>query len=124
MKRPILRATLLAWAALAGGCGGPGPVDPDAAVATLRAVLDGWKGGQAPDSLAAGGLGITAGDPRWQAGYALLDYQPAGPPTPAGYDLRCAVDLWLQAPKGKKTRERAEYTVTTHPARTVIRVAF
>lgn len=123
MRRFLCLATSLALAACTLGCGATRPVDPDAAVATLRAALDTWKGGQAAGPMAPT-PGFVVGDPRWQAGYRLLDYRTAGPPAPSGLDLRCAVDLWLQGPRGKKLRERADYIVTTHPARTVIRADF
>ena len=124
MSKSILRSAPLVLALVASGCGGTRPADHDSAGESLRAALDAWKGGRSPDSLAGETPAVQAADPRWQAGYRLLKYEVIAAPSPSGLDLHCPVDLWLQDPKGKKVRERADYTLTTHPTRTVVRVAF
>ena len=93
----------------------PQPADPGRAREALRQVLDAWQKGE-PLSAQP----VTVGDRRWQGGYRLLRYE-VGEDRPAGYDLQCRVALTLRDPRGRTVRERALYSVSTHPGLVVVR---
>jgi hypothetical protein len=111
----------LAIAALASGCGGQTPADPDQARATLATALDAWHDGRTIDEVTNGSPPITVADPAWKAGFKLSRYQVAETNRAAGFDLKIPVELWLEDPKGKAVQEKVKYTVSIEPSRTVIR---
>lgn len=113
-------ATLLLTAATTG-CGGQEPADPDQARATLAMALDAWRDGKTMDEVTNGSPPITVADPSWKAGLRLARYQVGESTRAAGFDLKIPVELWLEDPKGKSTREKVKYTVSVQPSRTVIR---
>jgi hypothetical protein len=114
----------LLLAAVAMGCGGPKPADPDQARATLAMALDAWHDGRSIDDVTNGSPPITVADPAWKAGFKLSRYQVAESTRAAGFDLKVPVELWLQDPKGKAVQEKVKYTVSVEPSRTVIRAPF
>lgn len=119
---PLLGAIGPAFLLIAGcGADAPAPVE---ARSVLVETLDAWKGGRpapAPDASAAE---VQVGEPRWQGGFRLARYEVEGEPRSVGFDLQFTVALWMESPKGQPLRETARYTVTTRPARTVIRAPF
>jgi hypothetical protein len=127
MKCPDLAALsiclgLALAATLPLGCGPKATAaDPEAARESLRAALDAWQKGETPESLRGRSPSITASDSQWQSGYRLLSYEIAGDGQPAGYDVQCHVLLRLQRPDGQQVQEKAVFTVSTHPARVVVR---
>ena len=68
-----------------------------------------------------GSPAIVVNDPSWTAGFKLSRYQVADTAGIAGFDLKIPVELWLEDSKGKTVQEKVKYTVSTKPARTVIR---
>jgi hypothetical protein len=114
-----LGAILLATLPL--GCGGMTPADPDQARATLAMALDAWREGRSIDDVVNGTPPITVAEPKWKAGFKLSRYQVSDTARAAGFDLKIPVELWLENPKGKTIQEKAKYTVSIEPVRTVIR---
>jgi hypothetical protein len=111
----------IAIAAGLAGCGGQTPADPNEARATLSKALDAWRDGRTIDDVNNGSLSIVVTDPSWKAGFKLSRYQVADTAAATGFDLKIPVELWLEDPKGKAVQEKVKYTVSTKPARTVIR---
>lgn len=123
----LARAVFALPIALGLACGlgcGASPPAPTEARAVLEAALDAWKGGESPAALTGAAAGIKVGEAKWQEGFKLTKYEVEGEPRPAGFDLQFTVALWMEGPKGQPVRESARYTVTTQPARTVIRAPF
>ena len=98
------------------GCGESSatPSDPAKAVVALKSVLERWKAGDTPQSLAGGTPTIKVVDLDWEQGYKLVDYK-ADDGYLAGYDMNYKVALQLKSPKGKMIKRTAIYTVSTHP---------
>ncbi len=122
-SRAIFAAALAAMAVAGGlcGCGGQTPADPDEARATLAKALDAWRDGRTIEDVTNGSPPIAVADPSWTAGLKLSRYEVAENGKATGFDLKIPVELWLQDAKGKEVREKVKYTVSTKPARTVIR---
>jgi hypothetical protein len=120
----LARFAGLLLAALALGCGGQTPADPDQARATLTMALDAWRDGRTIDEVTNGSPPITVADPAWKAGFKLSRYEVAETTRAAGFDLKMPVQLWLEDAKGKAVQENVKYTVSVQPARTVIRAPF
>jgi hypothetical protein len=122
MAPRLSAGVMLALAALSGcGSGAAQPADPDAARAALLSALDAWKKGEPPESLGSAQPPIQVSDWRWRSGAKLVRYEIAQRDRAVGADLRCPVELWIDAGRGKTSRELAEYNVSTHPALTVSR---
>jgi hypothetical protein len=126
MKRAysVFAAAGLAATAIAAGlsgCGGQTPANPDEARATLTRALDAWRDGRTIDDVTNGSPAISVADPSWTAGLKLARYEVAETARATGFDLKIPVELWLEDSKGKEVREKVKYTVSTKPARTVIR---
>ena len=126
MKRAyavIAGAGLAAMMIAAGvaGCGGQTPADPDEARATLTRALDAWRDGRTIEDVTKLSPSIAVADPSWTAGLKLSRYEVAETGRATGFDLKIPVELWLEDSKGKEVREKVKYTVSTKPARTVIR---
>jgi hypothetical protein len=118
------RAALLflILSALLAGCRPPAqPADPDRARTVLREALDAWRNGDTPESLRGRSPSLTVVEPRWKAGFRLLDYELVGDGGPAGFDWQGTVKLSLQDPAGKKQQEKAVFNVSTAPALVVVR---
>jgi hypothetical protein len=114
----------LLLAALAAGCGGrlspPAHADPAQARDALRAALDAWKRGEAPDALKGRRPPVMVIDPEWRGGFRLADFQ-IQDDAPSGADLRCRVVLTLADGQGRAWPKAAVYDVGTSPAVTVSR---
>jgi hypothetical protein len=125
MTRPRTTARMILGAgALAAlvGCGRTAPpADPRAAQETLVRALDGWKKGDPLEAFQKAPPAVTVVDPQWRQGVRLLDYELDGPAEPHGFDAQFTVKLWLQDRAGKKFKEKAAYTVSTSPARVIVR---
>ena len=91
------------------------PSDPDKAVDALKSVLESWKAGETPESLAGRTPTIMVVDLDWQQGYKLVDFKADDDGYLAGYDMNYKVALQLKSPKGKLVKKTAVYTVSTHP---------
>jgi hypothetical protein len=123
LASPHFAPVLLAPALLIlSGCGQAGARDPVAALDVLRAALDAWKDGQTTDVLKARGTSIS--DPQWQSGFKLARYEIGNDPRPAGFDVNYPAELWMTDGNGRSVCEKAVFTVSTHPAPTVVRAAF
>jgi len=109
---------------LTAGCGTgdrPHQADPTQAKTTLHAVLDAWKSGAKPESLADRTPPIRVLDLDWKGGHTLLSYEASAEGKLNGYDLNYPVILELKKPKGGTVKKTAVYTVTTHPEILVMR---
>lgn len=117
------RRRFAAWILLAiAGCGdAPAASDPDAARAALEAALEAWKEGGTPASLLERSPAVHVADYRWEAGYALQGYAIAESAADSGFDRRYPVELRLKTPRGRPSREKAVYNVSTSPSLTVVR---
>jgi hypothetical protein len=105
-----------------GGCSPSArPSDPSEGRKALQAVLDAWKGGAKPDSLALQNPSIHASDGDWASGLALRDYRADGEARLVGSDLNYSVVLELKGSRGRVTKKTAVYAVTTHPMLMVLR---
>lgn len=124
--RPGRRGTLgfalvLAAAVLAAGCGKarPAMAPKGKALATLRTVLEAWQQGEQPASLGQRKSAISVADPAWGGGARLTRFEiDEDQAQPVGYDLKFPVKLWLE---GKREPQRVKFTVSTSPARVVVR---
>jgi hypothetical protein len=109
---------------LSSGCG-TSPVghtaDADQAKEALRVVLDAWRAGETPESLAQRTPAIHVKDMDWLDGFRLVSYSPEGQGKLVGYDMNYTVTLELKSPKGKAVKRDAVYTITTRPERLVLR---
>jgi hypothetical protein len=112
---------VLALGAMSGCRPTPKPADPEKGREALRAALAAWQNGESADVLRGRSPSITAADRQWQEGYRLTRYEIADGGEVVGYDLQCRVVLWLQGPGGKQTKEKAVYSVSTHPSLVVVR---
>jgi hypothetical protein len=119
-----VRFTTLLLVALAPGCGGQTPADPDQARATLTQALDAWRDGRTIEDMTNGSPPIAVADPYWKDGFKLSRYEVAEKTRTVGFDLKMPVKLWLEDPKGKTREETVKYTVSVQPSRTVIRAPF
>ena len=84
-------------------------------------ALDAWKRGDPPEALGKAQPAIQIIDWRWRSGAKLVRYEIMERDRPVGADLRCPVQLWIDAKRDKPALEVAEYNVTTHPSLTVSR---
>jgi hypothetical protein len=127
MKALPARWFLMAASALLcflAGCGlgpSPHPSDPDQAKTTLHTVLESWKAGATPESLASQSPPIRVHDLDWNEGHALVSYQTTSEPRLVGYDVNYPVILELKKRKGGTVKKTAVYTITTHPEILVMR---
>lgn len=119
--RVVFVAVVLA-AVLVAGCGtGAQPADPDQAREALQQALDAWQRGDKPATLKEARPALTVVEPRWDNGFRLVKYEIAEKQQANGFDQQLRATLWLQAPDGKPTQEKAIYQVSTRPARVVVR---
>jgi hypothetical protein len=93
--------------------------DPNRAESALRQVLDTWKVGQTPDSLAAQSEPIHVSDSEWQGGTQLLDYEITAGQT-AGFGWRCDVMLTVKSSGGSPHKHMALYRIDTEPTIVVV----
>ena len=108
---------LLTASLVVTGCGESlaTPSDPAKAAVALKKVLESWKAGETPESLASRSPAIQVIDLDWRQGYKLVGYIVDDTGYLAGYDMNYKVSLRLKSPKGRLIKRTAVYTVTTHP---------
>jgi hypothetical protein len=94
--------------------------DPDRARETLRQALDAWQNGETQETLQKQSS-ITAVEPSWQAGHRLLEYEILGDGHSSGFDWQCKVRLSLQDAGGQSSQMKALYSISTAPARVIVR---
>jgi hypothetical protein len=105
-----------------GGCGqSASPSDPAEGRKALQAVLDAWKGGEKPDTLAQRTPPIHVADGDWMSGLRLQGYKADDGGKLVGSDVNYNVVLELKTAQGKVVRRDAVYAVTTHPQLLVLR---
>lgn len=122
-RRPVWAVGALLLA-LASGCGGgpaATPSDPMEGRKALTTVLDAWKGGAQPDTLAQRQPAIRVSDGDWKSGLRLQNYQADDEGKLVGSDVNFNVLLELKTAKGNVVKKRAVYAVTTHPQLLVLR---
>lgn len=95
-------------------------VNPDAALSTLKSVLNGWIAGESPDSFQQKTPSIVVQDMQWKAG-ARLDAFEILSTEAVDANLRCRVKLSLNVPEQGEVEETAMYLVGTSPVLTVFR---
>src|SRR5205823_2129668 len=96
------------------------PASPEHAQATLREALEAWRKGETRDAF-RGSSAITVVERKWQQGFRLLGYEVIGDGKMSGFDYQWRVRLSLQNANGKKLQEKAVYSVSTSPARVIVR---
>jgi hypothetical protein len=94
--------------------------EPEQARETLRRALDAWQKGESPNALQKQSS-ITAVDPYWQAGVRLLQYEIMGDGNSSGFDWQCQVRLSLQDNGGNSSQMKATYSISTAPAKVIVR---
>jgi hypothetical protein len=116
-----LGLVLATMALLAAGCMKTRPeiVEADEALATLNAALEAWQSGATPATLREE-RSIIVTDPAWAKGAKLIKFEIEEDHTKqSGYDLVISAKLWLD--DGRKSPQKAKFTVSTTPAQVVIR---
>lgn len=105
------------------GCGGAAgsAADPMRAQEALQMVLDAWKAGETPETLASRTPPIHVSDSDWRSGFRLVGYKPIGEGQLVGYDMTYPVSLELKSPKGRDVAKKAVYTISTNPMLLVLR---
>ncbi len=118
-------ALLLIGTLAAIGCGGRGadayPLDQPQAEAALRAWLDHWKSGQAPEGLNEVRPGLVVGDIDWNSGAKLKDYAIAESGFSDGTNWHIAVTLELERSGASAEKSEITYVVGTSPVETIFR---
>lgn len=104
-----------------GSRGSPAPAAEDVALATVRQTLDAWKDGKPIDELSRQPEPVTVVEPLWKPGAKLEKYEVLSGALDTPYQFRCRSELWLKDDKGKESRAKVEYVVTTAPKLTMIR---
>jgi hypothetical protein len=120
---PVLAMSLLI---ILPGCGStPAPAPPpdvEAAKKTLERALTSWQKGDDFGEMAKASPPLNVFDPKWKNGEKLTKFELQGPGTPKGAQQAFEVMLWLTNAKGKQTKEKVEYRVTTEPVESVARL--
>jgi hypothetical protein len=93
---------------------------PDQARATLREALEAWRKGETAEAF-RGSSSITVVERKWRDGIRLLGYEVIGDGKMSGFDWQCRVRLSLQNAGGKRSQEKAVYSVSTSPALVIVR---
>ncbi len=109
---------------LVAGCSGAQsatPSDANEGRVALQAVLDSWKKGDLPETLALRTPPIRVSDGDWKAGLRLQNYKADNEGKLVGTDVNFNVVLELKTNKGKVVKKSAVYAVTTHPQLMVLR---
>jgi hypothetical protein len=102
----------------------PAPPSVEAATKTLERALTSWQNGDAFDGMEKASPPLRVFDPKWKSGDKLTKFELQGPGTPKGGQQAFEVMLWLTNVKGKQTKEKVEYRVSTEPVETVARLMF
>jgi hypothetical protein len=121
-SRPLFVS--VAFAALLAGCSGgqrAADVDEGRARDALKTALDGWKKGDAFDTLKDASPPITVQDFDWMGGAKLVDYHVAGDGRKAESNLYVPVDLTLRTKQGREVKKKVSYVVATSPSLMVFR---
>ena len=110
------------------GCSNPSSahaVDMPRARDALKIVLDEWKKGESPQSLASASTPIVVQDFDWAAGAKLIDYEIVDDGRAFDANLRVQVKLNMSGgqnqSQAKPAEKRVWYLVTTSPKLTVFR---
>jgi hypothetical protein len=96
------------------------PARPEQARAILRQALDAWRQGKTPEAFRQHSS-ITAVERKWREGYRLIGYQLVGDGEMFGFDWQCRAKLSLENAGGKKSQEKAIYSISTGPALVIVR---
>jgi hypothetical protein len=122
LLRPHLWLAAPLLVSLGCGAGQTGrPADPAQAEQALNAVLDAWKRGEPPDTLARRTPPIHVSDLDWTGGLRLERYKADQAGRLVGFDMNYPVVLQLKGPLGKALTKKAVYTVSTQPELLVLR---
>jgi hypothetical protein len=123
MKSPIylLLIGAIAFLSLLGCAEKAQKADASRARGELRRALDAWKSGEGFEAYQAKVAPAVVSDPQWEKGMKLLSYDLEEKESPSGYDVKFVVKLSLEDGSGKKTEQKAAYTVSTAPAFVVTR---
>jgi hypothetical protein len=120
--RPPLWLAGALFLSLGCGVGQDGrPADQAQAQQALSAVLDAWKRGERPDTLARQSPPIRVSDLDWSGGLRLERYKADQAGRLVGFDMNYPVVLELKSPRGKPLTKKAVYTVSTQPELLVLR---
>jgi hypothetical protein len=118
--RTVLLAPILLLVTQFGCQGSAEPAAPELARQTLSEALDAWQSGEMPEAFRERSS-ITVVEPKWKAGFRLLEFEVIGNGEMSGFDWQCRVRLSLQNAGGKKMQERAIYSISTSPALVIVR---
>jgi hypothetical protein len=121
---PVLAVSLLIVVPGCESIPAPAPPNVEAATKTLERALTSWQKGDALDGMEKVSPPLRVFDPKWKSGDKLTKFELQGPGTPKGGQQAFEVMLWLTNAKGKQTKEKVEYRVSTDPVETVARLMF
>jgi hypothetical protein len=121
---PVLAASVLIVLSGCESIPAPPPPDVDAAKQTLERALTSWQKGETLEGMEKASPPMKVSDPKWETGNKLTKFELQGPGTPKGGQQTFEVMLWVTNAKGKETKEKVEYRVSTNPVETVSRLIF
>jgi hypothetical protein len=121
---PVLAVAVLIVLSGCESIPAPPPPNLDEAKQTLEQALTSWQKGETLESVEKASPPIKVSDPKWESGNKLTKFELQGPGSPKGGQQAFEVMLWLTNAKGKQTKERVEYRVSTNPVGTVTRLIF
>ncbi len=121
---PVLAAAVMMILSGCESIPAPPPPDLDAARQALERALTSWQKGETLEGMEKASPPIKVSEPKWESGTKLTKFELQGPGTPKGGQQAFEVMLWLTNAKGKETKEKVEYRVSTNPVETVTRLIF
>jgi hypothetical protein len=121
---PVLAVSILIVVSGCESIPAPAPPDADAAKQTLERALTSWQKGEPLEAMEKASPPMKVSDPKWESGSKLTKFELQGPATPKGGQQTFEVMLWETSAKGKETKEKVEYRVSTTPVETVARLIF
>lgn len=100
----------------------PAALDPNLAKASLERFLTTWKSGGKPEDLPKAVPPIVVGDPDWEAGQKLTNFQLVEQASRNdGTNAHLQVRLELAGRRGGRTKSAITYIVSTSPVITIQR---
>lgn len=94
--------------------------EPDQSREILNTALKAWKDGESFNDFSLR-TAIVFVEPKWKDGNKLADFELLGDGETNGFDWQCKAKLSLISANGKKTQEKAAYSISTSPKKVIVR---